>query len=119
MRKPKVACFRYKRHNDVYVSKMELVNIVFEEEYDDVDIIAVPDKLYANIEELGQQFQRWLAKGEHNYWKILPNGQRVLIGETVGFVEWLNDHVLNNSDEEVKIIEEHVQYNPELGRVDF
>lgn len=54
---------------------MKLVSILFDYVYNDADVIAVPDSLYDNIQELGQQFCRWLEKGEHDFWVTSPNGE--------------------------------------------
>lgn len=63
---------------------MKLVCILFDYAYNDADVIAVPDSLYDNIQELGQQFQWWLGKGEHDFgqhsqmdnehWLVKPMG---------------------------------------------
>ena len=100
-------------------SNVKLVCILFAELYDDADIIAVPDRLYVNIQELGQQFCRWLEKGEHDFWVTSPNGKRYLNLETDGFVWWLNKPLGDDSNEKVKIVEQHVRYRPELKTVVF
>lgn len=96
---------------------MEPVCILFDDMYDDTDIISVPDVLYANIEELGQQFQWWLGKGEHDFWTTLPDGQRVLACETDGFVWWLNKQLGDDCKEKVKIVAQHVRYRPYLKTI--
>ena len=98
---------------------MKLVCILFDYAYNDADVIAVPDSLYDNIQELGQQFQWWLGKGEHDFWVTSPNGKRYLNLETDGFVWWLNKQLGDDSNEKVKIVEQHVQYRPELKTVVF
>ena len=98
---------------------MEPVCILFDDMYDDTDIISVPDVLYANIEELGQQFQWWLGKGEHDFWVTSPNGERYLTLETSGFVWWLNKRLGDDSKEKVKIVAENVRYRPYLKTVEF
>ncbi len=98
---------------------MEPVCILFDDMYNDTDIISVPDILYANIEELGQQFQRWLEKGEHDFWVTSPNGKRYLNCETDGFVWWLNKQLGDDHNEKVKIVVQHVRYRPYLKTVEF
>ena len=96
---------------------MEPVCILFDEMYDDTDIISVPDSLYDNIQELGRQFQRWLEKGEHDFWVTSPNGTRCLNCETVEFVHWLNKQLGDDCKEKVKIVEQHVRYRRKLKTI--
>ena len=46
---------------------MKLVSILFDYVYNDADVIAVPDSLYDNIQELGQQFALWQDYTEQDY----------------------------------------------------
>ena len=96
---------------------MEPVCILYDDMYDEADIIAVPDSLYDNIQELGQQFCRWLEKGEHDFWVTSPNGERYLTLETSGFVWWLNKRLGDDSKEKVKIVEENVRYRRKLKMI--
>ena len=96
---------------------MKLVSILFDYVYNDADVIAVPDSLYDNIQELGQQFCRWLEKGEHDFWVTSPNGKRYLNLETDGFVWWLNKQLGDDSKEKVKIVEQHVRYRRKLKTI--
>ncbi len=98
---------------------MKLVCILYAELYDDADIIAVPDVLKSNIKELGQQFCRWLEKGEHNFWTTSPSGERYPSLETDGFVWWLNKQLGDDHHEKARIVEQHVRYRPELETVIF
>lgn len=96
---------------------MKLVCILFDYAYNDADVIAVPDSLYDNIQELGQQFQWWLGKGEHDFWTTLPDGHRALACETDGFVWWLNKQLGDDCKEKVKIVEQHVRYRRKLKTI--
>ena len=96
---------------------MKLVCILFDYAYNDADVIAVPDSLYDNIQELGQQFCRWLEKGEHDFWVTSPNGERYLNLETDGFVWWLNKQLGDDCKEKVKIVEQHVRYRRKLKTI--
>lgn len=98
---------------------MEPVCILYDDMYDGADIIAVPDSLYDNIQELGQQFCRWLGEAEHDFWATSPNGERYVILETSGFVWWLNKQLGDDSKEKVKIVAENVRYRPYLKTVEF
>ncbi len=96
---------------------MKLVCILYDDMYDEADIIAVPDSLYDNIQELGQQFQWWLGEAEHDFWITRPNGQRVLAVGTAEFVWWLNKQLGDDHNEKVKIVEENVRYRRKLKTI--
>lgn len=96
---------------------MEPVCILFDDMYDDTDIISVPDSLYDDIQELGRQFPWWLEKGEHDFWVTSPNGKRYLNCETDGFVWWLNKQLGDDCKEKVKIVAQHVRYRPYLKTI--
>ena len=88
---------------------MEKVNIIYDDEMDDVDIIAIPKEMCREIENLVQSYMEWLMesapKDDEDYW-ITINGKRFSNLETVGFVKWLNNYYCNNSGK-VSIIEQH------------
>jgi hypothetical protein len=69
---------------------MVKVNIVFDDIFDDADIIAIPDELFLQIEEIGQAFLHWVLTTEDpDYWKLI-NGRKCIIAETDGFIKWMN-----------------------------
>ena len=75
---------------------MTNVNIIFDGLFDDADIIAVPDEMAFEIEELGQQFLDWILRTEDKeYWTTI-NGQKCAVAETDGFIKWLNLYCLSD-----------------------
>ncbi len=102
---------------------MKLVSILFDYVYNDADVIAVPDSLYDNIQELGQQFALWQDYTEQDYeeynFLTLSDGTKTVALETVEFVHWLNKQLGDDCKEKVKIVEQHVRYRPELKTVVF
>lgn len=97
---------------------MTNINIVFEYDFNDVDIIAIPSEISYKIIELGQEFLDWHGpKDDPDYWGV-ENGRTYQIAETVGFVKWLNMfHCLN--EKKAYIVTQHTDYNPEYLSLDF
>ena len=96
------------------------INIVFDEEMDDVDIIALPENIFRDIASITRQFMDWLPdapKYDSDYWAHI-NGKSCLTLETDGFVKWLNQTYCHGSNE-VFIVEQHTKYHPEYQRIDF
>ena len=66
------------------------VNIVFDDLFDDADIIAIPDEVSSRIEEIGQEFLHWIPTAEDpEYWALIT-GRKCNIAETDGFIKWMN-----------------------------
>ena len=96
------------------------INIVFDEEMDDVDIIALPENIFRDIASITRQFMDWLPdapKDNSDYWAHI-NGKSCLTLETDGFVKWLNQTYCLGSNEAF-IVEQHTKYHPEYQRIDF
>lgn len=69
---------------------MTKVNIVFDNVFEDADIIVVPDEIAAIIEAIGQEFLLWVPNAEDSdYWAII-DGRKCSVAETDGFIKWLN-----------------------------
>lgn len=74
---------------------MKQINLVYDEFFEDADILLVPDSVYQRAEVLPGQYSEYLSsKGLSQM-------------ETVGFVEWLNMHICKQG-EHVSIVEQHV-----------
>ena len=97
---------------------MKYVNIVFEYDYNDVDIIAVPDWICGVITDLSQQFCDWLGRTAF-FTEEMPDGRQVTVCETEGFVYWLNEQVLSESEEKAFILKEHTTFCKDYYTVDF
>ena len=69
---------------------MTKINIVFDNLFDDADIIAVPDEIAFKIEAIGQEFLDWVPTAEdREYWEVI-DGRRYVVAETDGFIKWIN-----------------------------
>ncbi|MBQ3100226.1 MAG: hypothetical protein IJC50_04465 [Clostridia bacterium] len=100
---------------------MKYLNIIYEECYDDADIICVPDSIYDNIKEIVTQFLNWLPdapKTDPDYWWLREDGNYGQILETVGFIKWLNNtHCQNEGN--AFIVKQNTNWDPEFGRIDW
>lgn len=100
---------------------MKLLNVVYEEDFSDVDILSVPEYIYENIESEVQLFVDWLfdKSSRHNYWKMNEKGDEYIDVGTDGFVSWLNEYRLNENSENVTILKSHTKFHPEYKSAEF
>ncbi len=92
---------------------MKYVNIIYDEDGNDTDILLVPDQVSHNIDEIGQAFFDWLSKTkDHGYWRVAEDGHKYLAAGTDEFVKWLKDNYGNLEDGEIRVIERDTKYNP-------
>ena len=97
---------------------MTKVNIVFDDVYDDADIIAVPDEIVSNIEKIGQEFLHWNPpEDDSDYWTII-NGRKCRVGETDGFLKWLNARYCQETGK-AYVVARNTDYCPEYKIIDF
>lgn len=97
---------------------MTKVNIVFDDFFDDADIIAVPDEIVPNIEKIGQEFLNWQApEDDSDYWIIL-NGRKCSVAETDGFIKWLNANYCQGT-KKAYVIARNTEYCPEYRIIEF
>ena len=98
---------------------MREINIVFEYDYDDVDILLVPNYIANNIETVTQKFFSWLNNPENQKPFLVPyKGQLVLQIGTQAFLWWINNYETpTNVVAEIK--HEHVKYDPALPSAHF
>ncbi|MBQ2964423.1 MAG: hypothetical protein IJE14_07150 [Clostridia bacterium] len=94
------------------------VNIVFDDVFDDADIIAVPAEIAPKIEEIGQEFLEWLSATKESDYSTIIKGQHYVVAETDGFIKWLNAYHCKGS-EKTRIIAQNTNYNPELKTIQF
>lgn len=99
---------------------MKRINIVFEYDYEDVDIMLVPDEIADNIEAIVREFNTWLYNPENRHRFLIENadGTTVLGIGSLEFLWWLNNYRIRN-DESAMIIEQHTSYCPQLPMADF
>jgi len=96
-----------------------LITILYEEDYEDCDVISVPDEIGQKIDLYAQQFCDWLASDSitDDYY-ITINGKRYVNLETDGFVKWINKYLCN--DNQSSYIEaQHIKYSPKYKTIEF
>lgn len=97
---------------------MKRVQILFDDDPNDVDIIEIPNYMYMSIHELTQQYLHWKPPlDDENGWTVV-DGRKTLLKETAGFVEWLTQYHCR-ADDKVRIIAQHVVYCADLKCVEF
>lgn len=96
------------------------VNVVYEYDYDDVDIILLPDSLANSIDKINFEFGGYISpnKDDKDYWRKSPDGKLYSILETEGLVKWINRYWVKDGEKAV-IEQQHVAYNPEYEMMDF
>ena len=99
---------------------MKRINIVYADEYDDVDILCVPDFVHDNIEAVTQNFFDWTSSTkEDGYFTQNPQGDEVLCVGTEEFIKWLNDNYIQYENQKATVIEAHTIYNPNYPSAEF
>jgi hypothetical protein len=89
---------------------MKKVIIVFEDDYNDCDIISVPDFVADQSEKFCQMFFRWLDSEDlSDEYYVFINGEKCIGAETIGLVNWLNEYICP-SNEQASIIEQHIKF---------
>ena len=90
---------------------MKYINIVYEDDYNDCDIISIPDELLNDIEKYIYIIDEWihdnLKKGTltETYYTII-NEKKYPILDTIGIVNWLNKNLYNGKSA-VNVIKQH------------
>ena len=85
---------------------------------DDVDVIAIPDYLYEEIDRLAEEFLDWKApEDDWDYWCDL-NGRKFPMTGAKGFVKWLNNFYCHGEEKAI-IVEKNVVYTPNYKMVEF
>jgi hypothetical protein len=99
---------------------MRKIIIVYEYDYDDCDIVLVPNFVAKNVDSYSNSFLRWLERSDlpSHYYAILPSGEKCISCETEGFVEWLNNYVCPK-DEQAVIVNQHIKFDERYPMVDF
>lgn len=98
---------------------MKKINIIFEYDYSDVDILSVSNYVADNLDEIVQRFFDWMSdeKNNHNYRIQNSNGTSTLEIGTEAFVWWLNTQCIGDTN--AKIMAQHVNYCPDYPIADF
>lgn len=91
---------------------MRKINLVFDEVYNDVDILLVPDDIAEGIESVMLEFGRWLSCDEYAKYFRTGQGKFLAIG-TSEFLWWLN-HIRIIEGTKASILEQHAEFDPLL-----
>ena len=97
---------------------MTKINIVFDDVFDDVDIIAIPDEIVPEIEMIRQAFLQWIPVAEDSEYRTVVNGREFLVCETEGFIKWLNIYYCAKLDK-AYVVARNTNYCPQYKVVAF
>lgn len=97
---------------------MTKVNIVFDNVFEDADIIAIPDEIASKIEAIGQEFLDWVPNAkDSDYWTII-DGKKYSVAETNGFIKWLNSYYCSKT-EKAYVVTRNTNYCPLYKAIKF
>lgn len=97
---------------------MKRINLVYEYDYDDVDILEIPDEIFPHIQDLSQDYLSWIPpKDNENEWIKYKDGSLVLSKGSKGFVSWLNHNFCKN--EKASVLFYNTKFDKSLKRIDF
>ncbi len=107
---------------------MQYLNVIYDYDYDDeldvitvkgnVDIIAVPDIVFNNMDAIVQEFFNWASLDESGCWNII-DGKRVCCTSIDDFIKWLNIHYDDDERCKSKVVARNVTHNPLFQNVEF
>ena len=99
---------------------MKHINIVYDDVFDDADILLVPDFIADHITAFVKQFWKWLSIPENQPGFVLPNekGEIIFNIDTEEFLWWLNN-VAIDSDVKAVIVKRHTLFVPEYPTAEF
>lgn len=97
---------------------MKQINIVYEDDFSDVDIILVPDIVAENLEEIGMIFLSWAEKEESDCWHIIE-GRKVCSVDTEDFMRWIDKRYFNSEHCKTSIVKQHTTMDVTLPIVEF
>lgn len=99
---------------------MTKVNVLFADEFEDVDIIIVPENIASNIEKITQQFFNWIGKHDNkkHFEKLNESGLTCVSIGTQEFIWWLNNYVIHSAPYSY-IYEKHTVLCPDYPTAEF
>jgi hypothetical protein len=83
--------------------------LIFEDDYEDCDIICVSDFIADNAARYGQLFCDFLANTTDESYFVDISGKKYLSCETEGFIRWLNKFYCE-TNEKSYIVKQHTSY---------
>lgn len=100
------------------MTNINIIYDIFDDKFDVVDIIAVPDEIVLKIEKIGQEFLNWYPpENDANYWVVF-NGKKYLNKEINGFIKWLNSTYCKDL-EKAQIVQQNTNYCPKYKSIEF
>ena len=101
-------------------SKMKQINVLYDDDFEDVDILLVPDDIALHIDDVTQQFIKWLNIPENRCRFLILNGSgnQVLGVDTEEFLWWLN-HIKILDEQKASIVCQHTKYINTLPTAEF
>lgn len=98
---------------------MKKINLVFDCDFDDVDILLVPDDIADNMDEVIRRFNRWLHNPQNRQRFLVPYQGKMELGiDTGAFLWWLNTHEISNGAA-ATIIQQHTAFCPNYPTADL
>ena len=99
---------------------MKMINVVFDEVYNDVDLLRVPSEIADSIELVVREFNYWLSDPNNQKPFLVPYGnKRMVLGVgTNEFLWWLN-HVKIIDGDKATIVKQHTLFVEGLPKADF
>lgn len=101
---------------------MRNINLLFDGNIDDVDIICVPCEIADNIVHIANLYFSWMHNNinEHSYWVLGKNGTKILCYETESFIWWINNQYNQpNCNKQAFVVLQHTHLNSEYSIVNF
>ena len=97
---------------------MKNINILYFDNYDDVDIVCVPDIVCEDLDNIVQKYFKWLASIE-DYWKKSEDGSKhIECDDAAAFVKWVNEN-FKEENNEAYIVKRNTEYNPKYETAEF
>ena len=99
---------------------MKCINLVYGDDYEDVDILSVPDEIVENIDKIMWDFFDWTEVPENKQQLLVKDvkGNNVLGIDTEEFLYWLNNIKITDGPKAV-VIKQHTSMCPEYPVAEF
>lgn len=99
---------------------MKNINILYFDNYDDVDIVCVPNIVCEDLDNVVQKYFNWLSSTkDHGHWKIKADGTMYIeCDDAEVFVEWINQN-FKEDENEAYIVKRNTKYDPHYVIAEF
>lgn len=91
-----------------------VINVFFDELFEDADVIDIPESVWEEIENIKATFFKWLfnKKINHKYWVTIDGEKKYCSYRAEAFVYWLNNfYLLNNNKKAICLNAEKIDYS--------